>query len=141
MASIEVSLAGARRRSAGKEIGRELDVLRSALTDKDTLIQRYDQFQVTVEQHIQWEYFHVTLITCSLKKQLSASLSAARLASSMSTSPSPRGSPREEAATTLSADERRALEERAAAVRTDLETRKSNIQELRRRLEKTHVTE
>lgn len=77
----------------------------------------------------------------SLKKQLSASLSAARLASNVPSPTSPRGSPREEAATMLSADERRALEERAAAVRADLEARKSNIQELRRRLEKTHVTE
>lgn len=49
MASIEVSLAGARRRSAGREIGRELDALRSALTDKDTLIQRYDCFQITIK--------------------------------------------------------------------------------------------
>lgn len=141
MASIEVSLAGARRRSAGREIGRELDALRSALTDKDTLIQRYDYFQVTSKLIIQSEYLHVILVTYSLKKQLSASLSAARLASSVSPPTSPRGSPREEAATTLSADERRALEERAAAVRADLEARKTNIQELRRRLEKTHVTE
>lgn len=41
MASIEVSLAGARRRSAGaRDVTRELDALRTALTDKDTLIQR-----------------------------------------------------------------------------------------------------
>lgn len=141
MASIEVSLAGTRRRSAGREIGRELDVLRSAITDKDTLIQRYDRFQVTIKLHSQSERVQIILITCSLKKQLSASLSAARLASTMSSPTSPRGSPREEVATTLSADDRRALEERAAAVRADLEARKTNIQELRRRLEKTHVTE
>lgn len=85
--------------------------------------------------------FHAILVTYSLKKQLSASLSAARLASTMSSPTSPRGSLREETATVLSADERRALEDRAAAVRADLEARKSNIQELRRRLEKTHVTE
>jgi uncharacterized Ntn-hydrolase superfamily protein len=70
----------------------------------------------------------------SLKKQLSASLAAARLAPG-----SPGG--RREAATALSADERRALEERAASVRADLDARRANIQELRRRLEKTHVTE
>ncbi|CAH0604469.1 unnamed protein product [Chrysodeixis includens] len=115
MASIEVSLAGSRRRSAGaRDVTRELDALRTALTDKDTLIQ-------------------------SLKKQLSASLSAARLAAQASPTASRASSHEEQAA--LSADERRALEERAAAVRADLDTRKANIQELRRRLEKTHVTE
>lgn len=42
MASIEVSLAGSRRRSAGaRDVSRELDALRTALTDKDTLIQRW----------------------------------------------------------------------------------------------------
>ncbi|CAH1646358.1 unnamed protein product [Spodoptera littoralis] len=113
MASIEVSLAGSRRRSAGaRDVSRELDALRTALTDKDTLIQ-------------------------SLKKQLSASLSAARLASPTAS----RASSHEDHATALSADERRALEERANAVRSELDTRKANIQELRRRLEKTHVTD
>ncbi|XP_028158290.1 uncharacterized protein LOC114351321 isoform X2 [Ostrinia furnacalis] len=112
MASIEVSLAGSRRRSAGaRDVTRELDALRTALSDKDTLIQ-------------------------SLKKQLSASLSAARLAAQAS-SPVARG----EDAPALSADERRALEERAAAVRADLEARRNNIHELRKRLEKTHVTD
>ncbi|XP_039747199.1 uncharacterized protein LOC120624616 [Pararge aegeria] len=113
MASIEVSLAGvgSRRRSAGaRDASRELDALRAALSDKDTLIQ-------------------------SLKKQLGASLSAARLAAHAA-SPTPGG--RDEA---LSQDEKRALEERAAAVRKELDTRKTNILELKRRLEKTHVTE
>ncbi|XP_072943865.1 uncharacterized protein sprt isoform X2 [Epargyreus clarus] len=116
MASIEVSLAGSRRRSAGstRDVTRELDALRGALADKDTLIQ-------------------------NLKKQLSASLSAARLAASAA-SPAARGGAAEEGAA-LSAEERRALDERAAAVRADLDTRRANIQELRRRLEKTHVTE
>ncbi|XP_041977605.1 uncharacterized protein LOC121731958 [Aricia agestis] len=109
MASIEVSLAGARRRSAGaRDATRELDALRGALVDKDAIIQ-------------------------NLKKQLSASLSAARLAAA--TSP-----PRQDAPS-LTAEERQALEERAAAVRTELDTRRANIQELKRRLEKTHVTE
>ncbi|XP_069365598.1 uncharacterized protein sprt [Maniola hyperantus] len=115
MASIEVSLAGvgSRRRSAGvRDATRELDALRAALSDKDTLIQ-------------------------SLKKQLSASLSAARLAAHAS---SPAPCSRDEAAT-LSQDERRALDERATAVRAELDTRKTNILELKRRLEKTHVTE
>ncbi|KAI5634476.1 hypothetical protein NE865_12809 [Phthorimaea operculella] len=116
MASIEVSLAGSRRRSAGaRDISREFDALRNALTDKDTLIQ-------------------------SLKKQLSASLSAARLAA-QATSPGGQRGSREDMGMLLSAEERRALEDRAAAVRADLEARRSNIQELRRRLEKTHVTE
>ncbi|KAL0841681.1 hypothetical protein ABMA28_013955 [Loxostege sticticalis] len=114
MASIEVSLAGARRRSAGaRDVTRELDALRTALTDKDTLIQ-------------------------SLKKQLSASLSAARLAA-QATSPVARGA--DDAAPELSAEERRALDDRAAAVRADLEARRNNIHELRKRLEKTHVTD
>ncbi|XP_049867121.1 uncharacterized protein LOC126367579 [Pectinophora gossypiella] len=114
MASIEVSLAGSRRRSAGaRDVTREFDALRNALTDKDVLIQ-------------------------SLKKQLSASLSAARLAAQASCPPR---SAREEGAPTLSADERRALEDRAASVRADLDARRNNIQELRRRLEKTHVTD
>ncbi|XP_050345003.1 uncharacterized protein LOC126769974 [Nymphalis io] len=113
MASIEVSLAGSRRRSAGaRDVSRELDTLRAALTDKDTLIQ-------------------------NLKKQLSASLSAARLAAQAS---SPCTSPREEAPA-LSQDDRRALEERATAVRAELDSRRANMQELKRRLEKTHVTE
>ncbi|KAM3961789.1 PDZ domain-containing protein sprite [Aphomia sociella] len=116
MASIEVSLAGSRRRSAGaRDLSREMDALRAALTDKDTLIQ-------------------------NLKKQLSASLSAARLAASAGTPPASRASTEEHAAT-LSAEERRALEERAAAVRGDLETKRTNIQELRKRLDKTHVTD
>ncbi|XP_063359830.1 uncharacterized protein LOC134649049 [Cydia amplana] len=108
MASIEVSLAG-RRRSAGGRDSRELDALRTALNDKDALIN-------------------------SLKKQLSASLAAARLAPG-----SPGG--RRETPTALSPEERRALDERAAAVRADLDARRANIQELRRRLEKTHVTD
>ncbi|CAH2086951.1 unnamed protein product [Euphydryas editha] len=112
MASIEVSLAGRRRSAGARDLSRELDTLRAALTDKDTLIQ-------------------------NLKKQLNASLSAARLAAQAS---SPCTSPREEAPA-LSADDRRALEERAAAVRAELETRRANMQELKRRLEKTHVTE
>nr|XP_026501482.1 uncharacterized protein LOC113404720 [Vanessa tameamea] len=113
MASIEVSLAGSRRRSAGaRDMSRELDTLRAALTDKDTLIQ-------------------------NLKKQLSASLSAARLAAQAS---SPCTSPREEAPA-LSQDDRRALEERAGAVRAELDSRRANVQELKRRLDKTHVTE
>ncbi|XP_075992959.1 PDZ domain-containing protein sprite [Anticarsia gemmatalis] len=117
MASIEVSLAGSRRRSAGaRDVTRELDALRTALTDKDSLIQ-------------------------SLKKQLSASLSAARLAAQAASPTASRASSQEDASPVLSADERRALEERANAVRTDLDTRKANIQELRRRLEKTHVTD
>ncbi|XP_052752243.1 uncharacterized protein LOC113510062 [Galleria mellonella] len=116
MASIEISLAGSRRRSAGaRDISRELDALRAALTDKDTLIQ-------------------------NLKKQLSASLSAARLAASATTPPASRATT-EEYAATLSADERRALEERAAAIRNDLETKRANIQDLRKRLDKTHVTD
>lgn len=78
-------------------------------------------------------------LTLSLKKQLSASLSAARLVQANSPSPS-RTESREEC-TALSADERRALEDRAQAVKADLEARKNNIQELRKRLEKTHVTE
>ncbi|KOB64748.1 Uncharacterized protein OBRU01_16248, partial [Operophtera brumata] len=111
MASIEVSLGGSRRRSAGARDGtRELDALRTALSDKDSLIQ-------------------------SLKKQLSASLSAARLV--QGTSPPPSRTESQECAT-LSADERRALEERAQAVKADLEASKSNILELRKRLEKTH---
>lgn len=73
----------------------------------------------------------------SLKKQLSASLSAARLAAQVS---SPCSTPREDAIT-LSQDDRKALEERATAVRAELESRRANIQELKRRLEKTHVTE
>ncbi|CAG9783456.1 unnamed protein product [Diatraea saccharalis] len=114
MASIEVSLAGSRRRSAGtRDAARDLEALRTALTDKDTLIQ-------------------------SLKKQLSASLSATRLAA-QAASPAPSG--RGEGCPSLSAEERRALEDRAAAVHADLETRRNNIQELRRRLEKTHVTD
>ncbi|XP_053625741.1 uncharacterized protein sprt [Plodia interpunctella] len=114
MASIEVSLAGARRRGATRDLGRELDALRAALSDKDTLIQ-------------------------SLKKQLSASLSAARLASQAASPAAARAGSRQESA--LSADDRRALEERAAAVRADLDARRDNIQELRKRLEKTHVTD
>ncbi|CAG5011138.1 unnamed protein product [Parnassius apollo] len=116
MASIEVSLAGCRRRSGARDAARELDTLRAALVDKDTLIQ-------------------------SLKKQLSASLSAARLAAQASSPPASRASQREESPATLSAEERRALEERAAAVNADLEARRTSIQELRKRLEKTHVTE
>ncbi|XP_021205684.1 uncharacterized protein LOC105841811 isoform X1 [Bombyx mori] len=116
MANIEVSLSGPRRRSAGaRDVTRELDALRNALSDKDTLIQ-------------------------SLKKQLSASLSAARLAAQAASPPASRASCHEEAAT-LSLEEQRALEERAAAVKADLETRRENIQELRRRLDKTHVTD
>ncbi|CAH0406722.1 unnamed protein product [Chilo suppressalis] len=115
MASIEVSLAGSRRRSAGaRDTARDLEALRTALTDKDALIQ-------------------------SLKKQLSASLSAARLAA-QAVSPVPSARPGEEYPS-LSVDERKALEDRAAAVRADLEARRNNIQELRRRLEKTHVTD
>lgn len=75
----------------------------------------------------------------SLKRQLSASLSAARLAAEAASPKAVRNS--EEIPTSLSADERRALEERAAAVRAELDTRRANIQELRRKLEKTHVTE
>lgn len=119
MASIEVSLAGARRRSGGagaRDFTRELDTLRTALADKDTLIQ-------------------------SLKKQLSASLSAARLAAQASSPTASRASSQEESNSTLSAEDRRALEERANNVKADLDTRKANIQELRRRLEKTHVTD
>lgn len=117
MASIEVSLVGSRRKSAGaRDFSRELDSLRSALNDKDNLIQ-------------------------SLKKQLSASLSAARLAAQAASPTGPRLASEEESAAALSADERRALEERAAAVKSDLETRKANIQDLVRKLEKTHVTE
>ncbi|CAH2074761.1 unnamed protein product, partial [Iphiclides podalirius] len=116
MASIEVSLAGARRRSGARDADRELDTLRAALSDKDTLIQ-------------------------TLKKQLSASLSAARLAAQATSPTGSRGSQRGDSPTTLSADERHALEERAAAINADLEARKSSIHELRRRLEKTHVTE
>lgn len=52
-----------------------------------------------------------------------------------------RASSHEEASPALSVDERKALEERANAVKADLDARKTNIQELRRRLEKTHVTE
>ncbi|KAJ2952428.1 hypothetical protein O0L34_g6732 [Tuta absoluta] len=116
MASIEVSLAGSRRRSAGaRDISREFDALRNALTDKDTLIQ-------------------------SLKKQLSASLSAARLAA-QATSPGGQRGSQENMGMLLSAEERRALDDRAVAVRADLDARRSNIQELRRRLEKTHVTD
>lgn len=74
----------------------------------------------------------------SLKKQLSASLSAARLGVQAS-SPVPYSG--REDAPVLSPEERRALEERAAAVRSDLDARRANIQELKRRLEKTHVTE
>ncbi|RVE43331.1 hypothetical protein evm_012035 [Chilo suppressalis] len=74
-----------------------------------------------------------------LKKQLSASLSAARLAA-QAVSPVPSARPGEEYPS-LSVDERKALEDRAAAVRADLEARRNNIQELRRRLEKTHVTD
>ncbi|CAH0718688.1 unnamed protein product, partial [Brenthis ino] len=112
MASIEVSLAGSRRRSGARDASRELDTLRAALSDKDIMIQ-------------------------NLKKQLSASLSAARLAAQVS---SPCSTPREDALT-LSQDDRKALEERATAVRAELESRRANIQELKRRLEKTHVTE
>ncbi|XP_038215436.1 uncharacterized protein LOC119834951 isoform X2 [Zerene cesonia] len=116
MASIEVSLGGSRRRSAGaRDAARELEALKGAIADKDTLIQ-------------------------NLKKQLSASLSAARLAA-QAASPSPGRGSREESPAALSADERRALEERATAVRAELDTRRANIQELRRRLEKTHVTD
>lgn len=75
----------------------------------------------------------------SLKKQLSASLSAARLV--QATSPPPSRTESREECTALSADERRALEDRAQAVKADLEARKNNITELRKRLEKTHVTE
>ncbi|OWR55423.1 hypothetical protein KGM_205928 [Danaus plexippus plexippus] len=118
MASIEVSLAGSRRRSAAgrdtaRDNTRELDALRAAINDKDILIQ-------------------------NLKKQLSASLSAARLGVQAS-SPVPYSG--REDAPVLSPEERRALEERAAAVRSDLDARRANIQELKRRLEKTHVTE
>ncbi|XP_047504558.1 uncharacterized protein LOC125049377 [Pieris napi] len=115
MASIEVSLGGSRRRSAGaRDSTRELEVLRGALADKDTLIH-------------------------NLKRQLSASLSAARLATE-AVSPKPlRNS--EESPASISADEKRALEERAATVRAELDARLANIQELRRRLEKTHVTD
>ncbi|XP_045542712.1 uncharacterized protein LOC106718974 [Papilio machaon] len=116
MASIEVSLAGCGRRGGA----RELDALRAALLDKDTLIQ-------------------------NLKKQLSASLSAARLAAQAPSPAGPRGTRmsrggREEPAA-LSAEERRALEDRATALNADLQTRRDNIQELRKRLEHTHVTE
>ncbi|KAL4719476.1 hypothetical protein ACJJTC_018358 [Scirpophaga incertulas] len=117
MASIEVSLGAPRRRSAGaRDATRELDALRAALCDKDTLIQ-------------------------NLKKQLSASLSAARLASQAPSPAASRSSLHDESAAALSVDERRALDERAAAVRADLETRRANIQDLRARLEKTHVTD
>ncbi|XP_060810952.1 uncharacterized protein LOC106139128 [Amyelois transitella] len=115
MASIEVSLAGSRRRGATRDLGRELDALRTALSDKDNLIQ-------------------------SLKKQLSASLSAARLASQAASPAATRAGSRQES-TALSADDRRALEERAVAVKADLDARRENIQELRKRLEKTHVTD
>ncbi|KPJ07361.1 hypothetical protein RR48_03353 [Papilio machaon] len=116
MASIEVSLAGCGRRGGA----RELDALRAALLDKDTLIQ-------------------------NLKKQLSASLSAARLAAQAPSPAGPRGTRvsrggREEPAA-LSAEERRALEDRATALNADLQTRRDNIQELRKRLEHTHVTD
>ncbi|CAG9095379.1 unnamed protein product [Plutella xylostella] len=117
MASIEVSLAGARRRGGSggvRDMGREFDALKAALNDKDTLIQ-------------------------NLKKQLSASLSAARLAAQAS--PAIKRSTSLDGSARLSPDERKALEERAAAVKADLETRKNNIQELKRRLEKTHVTD
>ncbi|KAJ0180223.1 hypothetical protein K1T71_003627 [Dendrolimus kikuchii] len=116
MASIEVSLAGNRRRSAGaRDSTRELDALRTALSDKDNLIQ-------------------------SLKKQLSASLSAARLAAQASPT-APRSASQEDSVAALSTEDRRALEERAAAVKSDMETSKANIQDLVRRLEKTHVTD
>lgn len=83
----------------------------------------------------------ITIYINSLKKQLSASLSAARLAAQAAAPGAGEGrSPREECAA-LSPDERRALEDRAAAVNEDLDARKNNIQELRKRLEKTHVTE
>lgn len=54
MASIEVSLAGSRRRSAGaRDVSRELDALRTALTDKDTLIQRYNiMYEAVVRPHL-----------------------------------------------------------------------------------------
>ncbi|XP_068629996.1 uncharacterized protein sprt [Battus philenor] len=116
MASIEVSLAGGRRRSGGRDAGRELDTLRTAILDKDTLIQ-------------------------SLKQQLSASLSAARLAAQTSSPTASRAGQHEESPAGLSVEERRALEDRAAALNADLEARRNSIQELRRRLEKTHVTE
>ncbi|XP_050665235.1 uncharacterized protein LOC126965610 [Leptidea sinapis] len=114
MASIEVSLgaAGARRRSAGS---RELEALRGALADRDTLIN-------------------------NLKKQLSASLSAARLAA-QSVSPAPARGLREESPATLAPEERAALEQRAAAVRAELDTRRAHILDLRRRLDQTHVTD
>ncbi|XP_013141398.1 PREDICTED: uncharacterized protein LOC106105542 isoform X2 [Papilio polytes] len=115
MASIEVSLAGCGRRGGA----RELDALRAALLDKDTLIQ-------------------------NLKKQLSASLSAARLAAQAASPAGVRGARvprgREEPAA-LSAEERCALEDRAAALNADLQARQDNIQELRKRLEHTHVTD
>ncbi|CAK1552695.1 unnamed protein product [Leptosia nina] len=115
MANIEVSLGGSRRRSAGaRDTTREIEVLRGAVADKDTLIH-------------------------NLKRQLSASLSAARLAAEAVSSRPRRTS--EEIPVTLSPDERRALEERAASVRAELDTRRANIQELRKRLERTHVTD
>ncbi|GBP56833.1 hypothetical protein EVAR_41469_1 [Eumeta japonica] len=116
MASIEVSLGGRRRRGpGGRDLARDLDALRDALADKDSLIQ-------------------------SLKKQLSATLSAARLA----TQASPGGGARRppgDSEPELSAEERHALEERAAAVRAELEARRRAIADLRRQLETTHVTD
>lgn len=68
----------------------------------------------------------------SLKKQLSASLSAARL--SQWQWPCAAGG-------ALSAEERRALGERLAAVRAELSARAAALHHLRATLERTHVTE
>lgn len=149
MASIEVSLAGSRRRSAGaRDVTRELDALRSALTDKDSLIQKSVILFILIQYYQNKEKSISNFLNSSrlyklhsLKKQLSASLSAARLAAQAASPTASRASSHEEASPALSVDERKALEERANAVKADLDARKTNIQELRRRLEKTHVTE
>lgn len=53
MASIEVSLGGSRRRSAGaRDATRELDALRTALSDKDSLIQRLVKTVVLVTEEM-----------------------------------------------------------------------------------------
>ncbi|VVC98587.1 unnamed protein product [Leptidea sinapis] len=48
---------------------------------------------------------------------------------------------REESPATLAPEERAALEQRAAAVRAELDTRRAHILDLRRRLDQTHVTD
>lgn len=78
MASIEVSLAGSRRRSAGaREATRELEAMRGAIADKDSIIHKYvaeamkliNVFK-SIKNYINIEFWTVFTFSCRYKNEL-----------------------------------------------------------------------